>query len=52
MDPVTASALAVKAVAEMVTEIVKGQPPEFRAKVYEWFVGDLERLRKLLKIDD
>ena len=28
MDPVSVWALAVKAIAEMVTEIVKGQSPE------------------------
>ena len=51
MDPVTATALAVKAIAEMVTEIVKGQTPEFRAKVYEWYVTDVEKVRALLKLD-
>lgn len=51
MDPITASALAIKAIAEMVTEIVRGQPPEFRAKVYEWYVADVEKIRRLLKLD-
>jgi len=51
MDPVTAWAMAVKAIAEMVTEIVKGQPPEERAKIWAWYVADQERWRKLFKID-
>jgi len=51
MDPLTAAALAIKAVAEMITEIVKGQPPEFRQKVYDWYVADVEKIRKLLKLD-
>lgn len=51
MDPVTALALATKAIAEMVTEIVKGQPPEVKQRVWEWYVADIDRLRKLLKLD-
>ena len=51
MDPVTAAALAVKAIAEMVTEIVRGQPPEVKAKIWDWWVADMERWRKLLKLE-
>lgn len=43
---------AVKAVAEMVTEIVKGQPPEVKAKIWEWYITDQERWRKFFKLDD
>ena len=52
MDPITAWALAIKATAEMVTEIVRGQPPELRARVWEWYVADIATIRKLLKIGD
>lgn len=52
MDPVTAFALAAKAVAEMITEIVKGQTPEQKAKIWDWWIADQTRWRKLFKIDD
>lgn len=51
MDPVTAGALAIKAIAEMITEIVKGQPPEVKAKAWAWWESDMERWRKLFKLD-
>lgn len=52
MDPATAYALAVKAVAEMVTEIVKGQPPDVKTKLWTWYVEDIQRWRRLFKLDD
>ncbi len=52
MDPATAAALAVKAIAEMVTEIVRGQPPEVKKQAWEWWQKDIERWRKLLKLDE
>lgn len=51
MDPINVWALAVKAIAEMVTEIVKGQSPEQKQQIWEWFIHDQERWRKLLKLD-
>lgn len=51
MDPVTAGALAIKAIAEMITEIVKGQPDDVKKQVWEWWVTDMERFRKFWKID-
>ena len=52
MDPISAWALAVKAIAEMVTEIVKGQSPEQKQRIWEWFIQDQERWRKRFKLDD
>jgi hypothetical protein len=52
MDPATAAALAIKAVAEMITEIVKGQPPEIKKQAWEWWLNDMERWRKLWKLSD
>ena len=49
MDPISAWALAVKAVAEMITEIVKGQPQEFKAKAWERWDADLELVRAWFK---
>ena len=51
MDPLTAWALAVKAVAEMITEIVKGQPPEMREQAWKRWMEFDDRFRKLFKID-
>lgn len=44
-------ALAVKAIAEMITEIVKGQPPAEKAKIWQWYVEDQERWRRIFKLD-
>ncbi len=52
MDPVTACALATKAIAEMITEIVKGQTPDQRAQVWAWFIADQARWRAFFKIPD
>ena len=51
MDPITAWALAAKAIAEMVTEIVKGQPADVKARIWEDYMKDIAFWRKLLKID-
>lgn len=51
MDPLTAAALAIKAIAEMVTAIVEGQTPAFREKVGEWAIRDISAIRKALKLD-
>lgn len=47
MDPLTAFALAIKAVAEMITEIVKGQPEEFRRKAWERWERQTDAWEKL-----
>ena len=40
----------IQAVAEMVTEIVKGQPPEVKKQLWEWYIEDMKKLREFLKI--
>jgi hypothetical protein len=52
MDPLAAWALAVKAIAEMVTEIVKGQPPEVKGKIWDWYVADQKALRRIFKLPE
>lgn len=52
MDPLTAWALATKAVAEMITEIVRGQPPELRAQAWAWWQKDMERWRRFFHLDE
>jgi hypothetical protein len=51
MDPITAWAQAVKAIAEMATEAMRGQSVEDRQKMWAWFVADIERMRKALGLD-
>lgn len=48
MDPISAVALATKAVAEMITEIVKGQPPDVKAQMWAWYIEDVKWWRNLL----
>jgi hypothetical protein len=52
VDPITACALATKAIAEMITEIVKGQPPEVRRQMWDWYVEDQKRWRRWFKLED
>jgi hypothetical protein len=52
VDPITACALATRAIAEMVTEIVKGQPPEVKRQLWDWYVEDQKRWRRLFKLED
>ena len=47
MDPITAWALAMKAIAEMVTAIVEGQSPETKKQMWDWFVEDQKVIRGL-----
>lgn len=51
MDPATAFALMVKAIAEMITEIVRGQPEEVKTQAWKWWMEDQARWRKFFKID-
>lgn len=47
MDPITATMLAVKAFAEMVTEIIKDQPVESKIKAWERWDKLMDQLDKL-----
>jgi hypothetical protein len=52
MDPLTAVALMLQSFFEMVTEIVKGQPPEVKEKIWAMYAKDLETFRKFWKIGE
>jgi hypothetical protein len=52
VDPITACALATKAIAEMITAIVQGQPPEVRRQMWDWYVEDQKRWRRWFKLED
>lgn len=51
MDPLTAWALALKAIAEMITEVVRDQPPEVRAQAWKWWLEDTAWWRKALRLE-
>ena len=51
MDPLTAIATMITALAEMVTEIARGQPPEVRKQIWDWYIEDQKILRKLFKLE-
>ena len=42
----------ITAVAELLTEIVRGQPAETKRQMWEWFIEDQKRWRTFLKMDD
>lgn len=51
MDPVTAGLLALKALFEMITEIVKGQPSEVKVKEWERWERFIDAIAKITGID-
>lgn len=51
MDPATAFALAIKAIAEMITELSRGQTNDQKQKMWQWYVEDMAALRKLLHLE-
>lgn len=52
MDPITAVATMVTAVANTVQTLAEGQPPEVRKQMWEWAVQDLRRFRTFFKLDE
>lgn len=43
---IIAISAATQAVCAMVTEIIKGQPPDIKIKLWEWYVNDIAEMRK------
>ena len=52
MDPVTALATLVTALTNLVTVIVEGQTAEQRKILWDWYIADVARWRKLFHLDD
>lgn len=51
-DPnILAVAGAVRAVAEVVKLAMESQTPAQRAKMWEWYINDVERVRKFFGMD-
>lgn len=48
MNPLVILELALK----IVLLAMEGQTPEQRAKMWDWYVTDVEKFRKLLKLDE
>ena len=51
MDPITAFANVATALLTFLTEVVKGQTPAQKEKLWTFYLEDLERWRKLFKLD-
>jgi len=51
MDPVTAITNLVTELTKLVTVIVEGQTPEQRAQIWQWYIDDVAKWRKLFKLD-
>ena len=51
MDPLTALAQMVDSITKLVTVVVEGQTPEQKRIIWDWYIADQERWRKLFKLD-
>lgn len=40
------------ALLELITELVRGQPPEVKKQLWEWYVEDVRRWRKMWGLED
>lgn len=50
MDPITAWALAIKAVAEMITELSRGQSDAVKQEMWTRFAEDTRLIRDFFKL--
>lgn len=51
MDPLTAWAQAVTAVATMITTLAEGATPEQKAQMFAWYIQDVGWWRKFFHLD-
>ena len=51
MDPLTVFAELAVAITNLVTEMVKGQTPEQKAIIWQWYIEDHKRWRAFFKVD-
>ena len=52
MDPITAAANLITALTKLVTVMMDGQTPEQKKILWDWYIADVTRWRKWLKLDD
>ncbi len=48
---IIAVAEVIKAITELAKVMIEGQSPEQRAKMWQWYIDDVERWRSLLGLD-
>lgn len=48
---ILATAGAIEAACNMALEAMRGQTPEQKAKIWQWWIEDVERWRKFWGID-
>ena len=51
MDPLTAITNLITELTKLVTVIVEGQTPEQKKQIWDWYIEDVTRWRKLFKLD-
>lgn len=52
MDPLTAVANLITALTKLITVMAEGQTPEQRQQLWDWYIADVKRWRKLFRLDD
>ena len=52
MDPITAAANLIAAITNLVTKVMEGQTPEQRKQLWDWYIADVAKWRKLFHLDD
>lgn len=51
MDPITAFTSLITAITTLVNTMMEGQTPDQRKIIWDWYIQDRERIRKLFHID-
>ena len=49
---IIASASAVEAIANLIGKIVDGQSPEQKKVIWDWYIDDMRRWRKLWGLEE
>ncbi len=51
MDPLTAITNLVTELTKLVTVIVEGQTPEQKKQIWDWYIEDVTKWRKLFHLE-
>jgi len=51
MDPITALANLIAEITKLMIVIVEGQPAEVKKQLWDWYIEDVKRWRKLFGRD-
>jgi len=52
MDPVTAGLLAFTELLKFLSKMTDGQTPEQKKQIWDWFIEDQKRWRKIFHLDE